>query len=166
MRVWTSRWTTQMHQIMKLSPIREPIYTPGSGLQFSSCWALDTFFEPCDSPQLSLTLDLTCWAIKGGVSATQVQRSLDFRPDMLSNLGSNLGRCVSYSSAKESLHWLRIHSSHPISLDSAQNHGGQLQQAFLPFPTNLFFLCHHQPPKLIPNHLFSCHTLDMRKFLE
>ena len=146
MRVWTSRWTTQMHQIMKLSPIREPIYTPGSGLQF-----------PVVEPWiLSLSLGYFLWAM------WLTTAFLDFRPDML----SNLGRCVSYSSAKESLHWPIIHSSHPISLDSAQNQGGQLQQAFLPFPTNLFFLCHHQPPKLIPNHLFSCHTLDMRKFLE
>ena len=79
-----------MHQIMKLSPIREPMYTPDL-----TCWAIKGAIEGAIKGAiegaikgaiegaikggLSLTLDLTCWAIKGaikgGVSVTQVQRS-------------------------------------------------------------------------------------------
>ncbi|CAL9000400.1 unnamed protein product [Prunus brigantina] len=67
----------------------------------------------------------------------------------------------------------KIHFSHPLTLPSfpkhsiqPQNHQKSSKKPSSHFSTNLLFLCHHQPPKLIPNLLFSCHTLDVRNFLE
>ncbi|CAL9003971.1 unnamed protein product, partial [Prunus brigantina] len=54
----------------------------------------------------------------------------------------------------------------PQTLHSSPKHQNSSNKPPFQFPTNFLFLFHHHSPKLIPNHLFSCHTLDVRKLLE
>ncbi|CAL9016486.1 unnamed protein product, partial [Prunus brigantina] len=59
-----------------------------------------------------------------------------------------------------------IHFILPQTLHSSPKHQNSSNKPPFQFPTNFLFLFHHHSPKLIPNHLFSCHTLDVRKLLE
>ncbi|CAL9025342.1 unnamed protein product, partial [Prunus brigantina] len=59
-----------------------------------------------------------------------------------------------------------IHFILPQTLHSSPKHQNSSNKPPFQFPTNFLFLFHHHSPKLIPNHLFSFHTLDVRKLLE